>query len=86
MKLSYEDFKANPVTYLTFLLLVVVSFLYFQNARIGTERIKDKNVVISSQQSTIDRFDSKFNQKDSIINQMYYLLGMKHINDKLNQE
>lgn len=72
--LSFDDFKKDPALYVFFLCLLAVIYLYVDSKNIS------KNIH-NEDKMEIREWKAKDAQKDSIINKLYYLNGIKAVLD-----
>lgn len=77
-KISYKDFKDNPIMYVLFLPLLAMVALFFMFKQTTQEQIKDKNIQI-------EKVEKRQEKIDSINHSLYETLGARKIIDTLNK-
>lgn len=78
-KITYKEFKENPVMYVLFLPLLAMVGLFFMFKQTTQDQIKDKNIQIEK----VERRQEKI---DSINHSLYETLGARKIIDTLNSK
>lgn len=78
-KISFEEFRKNPVLYVLFLPLIALVALFFMLKEATKEQVLDKN-------RQIEKAEKRIEKVDSINHVLYETLGQKRIMDTLNSK